>query len=193
MNTNRMEIFSDAVIAIVMTIMVLELQAPSGAELSSLRSVLPVFLSYTLSFVYLSIYWNNHHHMMHVTDHVDGRMLWANLHLLFWLSLIPFATSWMEKTHFAMVPTALYGCILLLAAVAYTLLQRAIISHHGKSSALAEAIGNDFKGRISLVAYILAIPAAFLNVWISIAIYVLVGVMWIIPDARIEKRMQHSH
>lgn len=193
MNKARLEIFSDAVIAIVMTIMVLELKAPEGSDWNALRSTLPVFLSYVMSFVYLSIYWNNHHHMMHVTDHVDGRVLWANLHLLFWLSLVPFATEWMETNHFAALPTALYGAILLLAAIAYSILQTTIVLHHGSNGKLREAIGNDAKGKASLVAYVLAIPLAFFMPWASIAIYVLVGLMWLVPDRRIEKVLQHEH
>lgn len=193
MDTNRLEIFSDAVIAIVMTIMVLELKAPHGTDWSSLQPLAPVFLTYVMSYVYLGIYWNNHHHMMHLTDHVDGKVLWANLHLLFWLSLIPFATGWMQENHFAALPTALYGGVLLCCAAAYSILQSSIIAHHGSTGSLRQAIGNDMKGKISIVAYLIAIPLAFLSMWLSIGIYVLVGCMWLVPDPRIEEKLKHAH
>jgi len=186
MTKGRMEAFSDGVIAILITIMVLELKVPHGTDLQSLRPVLPVFLFYALSFVYLGIYWNNHHHMLHVTEHVDGKILWANLHLLFWLSLVPFATSWMGENHYAALPTAGYGIVLLLAGVAYYILERQIVRLHGPSSKLAEAVGIDFKGVMSIVAYIAAVPLAFVSPWISIAIYVGVALAWFIPDRRIE-------
>ena len=186
MTKGRMEAFSDGVIAILITIMVLELKVPHGTDLQSLRPVLPVFLFYALSFVYLGIYWNNHHHMLHVTEHVDGKILWANLHLLFWLSLVPFATSWMGENHYAALPTAGYGIVLLLAGVAYYILERQIVRLHGPNSKLAEAVGIDFKGVMSIVAYIAAVPLAFVSPWISIAIYVAVAVAWFIPDRRIE-------
>jgi uncharacterized membrane protein len=187
MRTTRLEAFSDGVLAIIITIMVLELRAPHSAELAALRSVLPVFLSYVLSFVYIGIYWNNHHHMMHVTSRVTGGILWANLHLLFWLSLIPFVTAWMGENHFAAVPIATYGAVMLLAGVAYLILQQTIIRSQGPDSVLARAVGRDIKGKISAVAYLLAIPAAFVNQWISGAIYVGVALMWLFPDQRIER------
>jgi uncharacterized membrane protein len=189
MNTTRIEAFSDAVIAIAMTIMVLELKVPHGADLESIRPVLPVFLSYVLSFIYLGIYWNNHHHMLHATHSVNGTVLWANLHLLFWLSLIPFGTAWMGENHFDTLPTAVYGIILLCAAIAYTILQTTIVRHHDKQNQLLkEAVGNDLKGKLSMLLYIAAIPLAFLNAWISCAIYVIVAAIWLVPDPRIEKK-----
>ena len=189
MSTNRLEAFSDGVLAILITIMVLELKVPHGADFSALRPLLPVFLSYVLSFVYLGIYWNNHHHMLHVTERVNGAVLWANLHLLFWLSLIPFATAWTGENHFAPAPTALYGVSLLMPAVAYFLLQRSIIRMQGRSSLLAAAVGKDFKGKASPVLYAAAIPAAFLHPAISNGLYVLVAVMWLLPDRRIERAL----
>jgi uncharacterized membrane protein len=187
MGKGRLEAFSDGVIAIIITIMVLEMKVPHGAELSALRPMLPVFLSYALSFIYVGIYWNNHHHMLHATRQVNGAILWANLHLLFWLSLIPFVTAWMGENHFAPVPAALYGMVLLLAAFAYWILQRAIIAQQGPGSLLAKAVGKDLKGKLSPVFYAAAIPAAFVQQWIAGALYVLVAVMWLIPDRRIEK------
>jgi uncharacterized membrane protein len=187
MGKNRLEAFSDGVLAIIITIMVLELKVPHGTELSALRSLLPVFLSYVLSFVYLAIYWNNHHHMLHATQHVNGPILWANLHLLFWLSLFPFVTGWMGENHFAAMPTALYGVVLLMAAIAYWILQRAIIASQGSDSLLARAVGRDFKGKLSPVLYALAILAAFFEQWFAGAIYVLVALMWLVPDRRIER------
>jgi TMEM175 potassium channel family protein len=186
MKTNRMEAFSDGVLAIIITIMVLELKAPHGPELSVLTPLLPGFVSYVLSFVYIGIYWNNHHHMLHTVRSVSGGILWANLHLLFWLSLFPVSTAWMGENHFAAVPTALYGAVLLVAAIAYWLLQRAIIASQGPDSLLAHTIGRDFKGKASPLLYLVAIPAAFLSPWISASIYVLVALMWLIPDRRIE-------
>ena len=187
MTTNRLEAFSDAVIAILITIMVLELKVPKGASLADLRPVVPVFLTYVLSFVYLAIYWNNHHHMLFVTEQVTGAVLWANMHLLFWLSLVPFVTGWMGENHFASTPTALYGVVLLLAAIAYYILVRAIIAGQGEGSLLAEAIGSDFKGKISIVLYAAAIPTAFVLPWIAYGIYVAVALMWLVPDKRIER------
>jgi uncharacterized membrane protein len=187
MGKDRLEAFSDGVLAIIITIMVLEMKVPHGADLASLRPLLPVFLSYVLSFVYLGIYWNNHHHMLHVTQHVSGGILWANLHLLFWLSLIPFVTGWMGENHFAPAPVALYGVVLLMAAIAYWLLQRAIISRQGRDSLLAVVIGNDIKGKISPALYAIAIPAAFFEPWIAGALYVLVALIWLVPDRRIER------
>ena len=189
METNRLEAFSDGVLAIIITIMVLELKVPHGYDCEALRPVLPIFLSYVLSFIYLGIYWNNHHHLLQAIQHVNGRILWANLHLLFWLSLFPFGMSWMGGNNFATWPVALYGFDLFMAAVAYFILVRALLSLHGTDSALAAALGGDFKGKISIVFYAAAIPLAFVNAWIAFAIYVLVAAMWLIPDSRIEKTM----
>ena len=188
MNKTRLEAFSDAVIAIIMTVMVLELRIPQGADLEALKPLLPVFLAYVLSFIYLGIYWNNHHHMLQATRKVNGKVLWANLHLLFWLSLIPFVTGWMGENNFEPLPTAVYGCILLLAGFSYTILQNKLVHHtDGENSVLGLAIGHDLKGKLSLVAYLLAIPLAFVNEHISHVIYVLVAMMWFIPDRRIER------
>ncbi len=189
MGTSRLEAFSDGVLAIIITIMVLELKIPRGADLNALFPLIPVFLSYILSFVYLGIYWNNHHHMLHVTREVNGGILWANLHLLFWLSLTPFVTGWMGENHFAAAPTALYGAVLLMAAIAYWILQQTIIKAHGKDSLLAVAIGTDFKGKISPVLYAVAIPSAYFYQWIAGGIYVLVALIWLIPDRRIERAL----
>lgn len=189
MKKGRLEAFSDAVIAILMTIMVLELKIPHGTDLESVRPLLPVFLTYVLSFIYIGIYWNNHHHMFHATDHVNGKILWANMHLLFWLSLIPFTTGWMGENHFAPLPTAAYGVVLLCAAVSYTILQTLIVSEEGEHSKLAEAVGRDRKGKLSMLLYIVAISLAFVNEWISDALYVLVALIWLVPDRRIEKTL----
>jgi TMEM175 potassium channel family protein len=186
MTTSRLEAFSDGVIAIIITIMVLELHAPEETDLAALRPVLPGLLTYLLSFVYLGIYWNNHHHMLHVTESVNGAILWANLHLLFWLSLIPFVTSWLGDSHGAPWPTALYGIVLLLAAIAYTVLQQAIIHLHGRSSALATAVGRDFKGKFSIAGYASAIAMAFALPWVAELLYVAIALVWVIPDRRIE-------
>ncbi|HQT27080.1 MAG TPA: TMEM175 family protein [Burkholderiales bacterium] len=186
MKSNRLEAFSDGVLAIIITIMVLELKAPPGANLPALKPMLPGFLSYVLSFVYIGIYWNNHHHMLHTVDKVSGGMLWANLHLLFWLSLFPLATAWMGENHFAPVPVALYGFVLLMAAIAYWLLQWTIISSQGEHSVLRRAIGKDYKGLSSPLLYLIAIPAAFLSPWISESLYVFVALLWLVPDRRIE-------
>ncbi|HEX6614664.1 MAG TPA: TMEM175 family protein [Gemmatimonadales bacterium] len=183
----RMEAFSDGVLAIIITIMVLELRPPHGVELATLRPLLPVFLSYVLSFVYLGIYWNNHHHLLHVTHRVTGGVLWANLHLLFWLSLVPFVTAWMGENHFAAVPTALYGVVLLLAGLAYLLLQLEILRVEGPGSVLAVAVGRDVKGKLSPVLYLLAIGLAFVDPGLSDAVYALVALMWLVPDRRIER------
>ncbi|MEH2464165.1 TMEM175 family protein [Nostoc sp.] len=185
----RLEAFSDGVIAIIITIMVLEIKVPHGFNLAALRPLIPVFISYVISFIYIGIYWNNHHHLLQAVRHVNGRILWANLHLLFWLSLIPFVTGWMGENNFAPVPVAFYGAVLLLAAIAYFILTRTLILHHGKDSALAIAVGGDFKGKISLVFYALAIPLAFVNSWFACALYVLVAFIWLIPDRRIEKTL----
>ena len=187
MGTTRLEAFSDGVLAIVITIMVLELKIPHGTEPAALRPLLPVFLSYVLSFVYVGIYWNNHHHMLHVTGRVSGSVLWANLHLLFWLSLIPFVTGWMGENHFAPVPVALYGVVLLMAAIAYLILQGRIIAAEGPDSRLARATRRDLKGRLSPVFYLIAIGAAFVAPWISGVIYVASALIWLIPDRRIER------
>jgi uncharacterized membrane protein len=183
----RIEAFSDGVLAIVITIMVLELRAPHGEELSVLQPLWPVFLSYILSFVYIGIYWNNHHHMIHTVQRATGGILWANLHLLFWLSVVPFVTGWMGENHFAAGPTALYGFVLLMAAISYWILQLTIVKSQGKDSILKKAIGGDWKGNVSPILYIIAIPSAFLSPGISLALYVLVALIWIVPDKRIEK------
>jgi len=185
----RVEAFSDGVIAILITIMVLELKVPHGTGFEALRPLLPAFLSYALSFVFLGIYWNNHHHLWQVVRHVNGRILWANLHLLFWLSLIPFVTGWMGENHFAALPVALYGVVLLFAGVAYFILTRVLIAHHERDSALAKAIGDDFKGRISVAIYAVGILLAFARPWIACALYVAVAMLWLIPDPRIEKAL----
>jgi len=187
MQKNRLEAFSDGVIAIIITIMVLEMKVPHGTDLAALRPLLPVFLSYVLSFIYVGIYWNNHHHLLHAARHVSGGIMWANLHLLFWLSLIPFVTGWMGENHFAPLPTAVYGAALLMPALAYYLLQMAIMRTQGANSSLAKLLGNDIKGKISPVLYVTAIALAFVSPWISCGIYVLVALMWLIPDRRIEK------
>ena len=187
MGKSRLEAFSDGVIAILITIMVLELKVPHGESLAALAPLLPVFLSYVLSFVYLGIYWNNHHHMLLATQRVTGPVLWANLHLLFWLSLVPFTTGWMGENHFAAAPTALYGAVLLMAAVAYWILQRLIVSSEGNDSLLERAIGSDWKGKLSPLLYLVAILLAYRAQWISQAIYVLVALLWLVPDRRIER------
>jgi uncharacterized membrane protein len=187
MGKGRFEAFSDGVFAIIITIMVLELKVPHGAELAALTPLLPVFLCYVVSFVYVGIYWNNHHHMLHAASKVSGGILWANLHLLFWLSLIPFVTGWMGENHFAALPVALYGVVLLMAGLAYFILAQALARHHGKESKLAIALGKDYKGLVSMVVYLIAIPMAFVNPWVSCGAYVLVAIMWFIPDRRIER------
>jgi uncharacterized membrane protein len=189
MEKGRLEAFSDGVIAIIITIMVLELKVPHGNDLAALRPLIPVFLSYVLSFVFIGIYWNNHHHLLQATRHVNGFILWANLHLLFWLSLIPFATGWMGENNFAALPVALYGVVLLLAAIAYYILTRTLINRHGKDSALATAINRDFKGKLSMVFYLVAIILSFVNSWLSCSIYILVAIIWLIPDRRIERSL----
>ncbi len=192
MGKGRLEAFSDGVIAVIITIMVLEMKPPHGVELSALIPVLPVFLSYVLSFIYVGIYWNNHHHLLHCAERVSGGVLWANLHLLFWLSLIPFVTGWMGENHFAASPMALYGLVLLMSALAFVVLQRAIQRLHGPGSLLARAVGANFKGKISLVLYAASIGVAFLSPWLSGAGYVLVAAMWLIPDRRIEKMLAEA-
>jgi uncharacterized membrane protein len=190
MGKNRLEAFSDGVMAIIITIMVLELKVPHGETFESLIPLLPVFLSYVLSFVYVGIYWNNHHHMLHTVSRVSGSVLWANLHLLFWLSLFPFATGWMGENNFAALPCALYGAVLLMAAGAYWLLQQAIIATQGPDSVLRRAVGSDWKGKLSPVFYVVAIVATIWSPWISAAIYVSVALIWLIPDRRIERALQ---
>ena len=187
MTKGRLEAFSDGVIAILITIMVLGLNVPRGADLAALLPLAPVFLSYLLSFIYLAIYWNNHHHLLQAIERVDGRVLWANMHLLFWLSLVPFATAWVGENQFAALPVALYGAILFLAAVAYFLLVRALIALHGSESVIAVAVGSDFKGKISIVIYVAAVLLAFVKPWIACGLYVGVAILWLIPDQRIEK------
>ena len=185
----RLEAFSDGVIAILITIMVLELKVPPGGDWEALRRLTPVFLVYVLSFVFLGIYWNNHHHMMHAAQRINGKVLWANLHLLFWLSLVPSVTGWMGENHFAPLPTAVYGCVLLLSGVAYTILQAALVAAQGPGSQLAAAVGGDLKGKLSMVLYALAIPLAFVRPWIADGIYVFVALLWLVPDPRIESQL----
>jgi uncharacterized membrane protein len=192
MGKERLAAFSDGVIAIIITIMVLELKIPHGDDWSVLAGVAPMFVSYVLSFVYLAIYWNNHHHLLHTVTRVDGLILWANSHLLFWLSLIPAATAWMGDNFLAPIPTAVYGVTLLMPAIAYNLLQRAILHRHGAQSVLAHALGSDIKGKVSPVLYAAAIALAFLNSWLSIALYVLVAAIWFVPDRRIENVLRES-
>jgi uncharacterized membrane protein len=192
MGRGRLEAFSDGVLAIIITIMVLELKVPHGVDLTALAPLIPIFLSYVLSFIFIGIYWSNHHHLLHAVRHVNGRILWANLHLLFWLSLIPFVTGWMGENHFTAWPVAFYGAVLLFAAIAYFILARVLISYHEKDSALAKAIGKDFKGKISVVFYAVAIPLSFVNSWLACALYVLVAIMWLVPDRRIEKALTES-
>ena len=193
MGTNRLEAFSDGVLAIIITIMVLELKVPHEATLDALKPVLPVLLSYILSFVYVGIYWNNHHHMLHVTERVDGAILWANLHLLFWLSLFPFATAWMGENHFERIPTAAYGFVLLMAAIAYFILAHAILRREGRDSVLGRAFGSDWKGKISPILYIVAIGLTFVSQWLAQAVYVLVAIIWLVPDRRIERTLADSN
>jgi uncharacterized membrane protein len=190
MSRSRLEAFSDGVIAVLITILVLELKVPHGVDAAALAPMLPVFLSYVLSFVFLGIYWNNHHHMLHMADRINGKILWANLHLLFWLSLTPFVTAWMGENGAASLPVAVYGAVLLLAAVAYTILQNTIITSQGPDSKLKAAVRGDRKGKISLLAYVAAIPLAFFDRRISIALYVAVALMWLVPDRRIESRIE---
>ena len=192
MGSNRLEAFSDGVIAIIITVMVLEMKVPHGSDLGALLPVVPVFLCYVLSFIYLGIYWNNHHHMLHTTRTVTGAILWANLHLLFWLSLIPFATGWMGENHFAAAPAALYGCVLLMASIAYFILQQRIIASQGPDSLLKKAVGGDWKGKLSPLLYALAIVLAFWQPALSMGLYILVALIWLIPDRRIERILDHS-
>ncbi|WP_179674843.1 TMEM175 family protein [Duganella sp. 1224] len=190
MGKGRLEAFSDGVIAIIITIMVLELKVPHGADWAALKELVPVFGSYVLSFIYVGIFWNNHHHMLHASSVVNGRVLWANLHLLFWLSLLPFATGWMGENEFAPLPVALYGAMLFMCAAAYTLLEKSLIAINRHDAVLGQAVGKEVKGIASVVLYLLAIPAAYLHVWISFALYALVALLWFIPDRRIEARLR---
>jgi len=190
MKTNRLEAFSDGVLAIIITIMVLEMKVPHTVDLAGLKPVLPVFLSYVLSFIYLGIYWNNHHHLFQATEQASGGILWANLHLLFWLSLFPFTTGWMGENGFASTPTAVYGFVLLMAAIAYLILERAIIAKEGRESLVAQAVGQDRKGRLSGALNFVAIPLAFVSPWIACGLYVLVALLWLIPDPRIERKLE---
>ncbi|HXJ90843.1 MAG TPA: TMEM175 family protein [Candidatus Binatia bacterium] len=192
MNKGRLEAFSDGVLAVVITVMVLEMKSPRGTSLAALKPVIPVLLTYVLSFVYIGIYWNNHHHLLHATQRVNGLTLWANLHLLFWLSLVPFTTAWMGENHFDSWPIAVYGIVLLLAGVAYFILTRALIKLHGQGSTLATSIGRDRKGKTSIAIYAAAVPLAFLKPWIAAVCYVAVALMWLLPDQRIEKRIAQS-
>ncbi len=190
MHKGRLEAFSDGVLAIIITIMVLELKVPHGSSFAALAPLLPVFLSYALSFVYIAIYWNNHHHMFQTVQRVNGAILWANMHLLFWLSLVPFVTGWMGENHFAALPCAFYGIVLLMAAVSYFILQHAIIAEHGRDSVLAKALGRDIKSKISLASYVAGVASSFISVWIALALYVAVALIWLIPDRRIEKSLR---
>ena len=192
MGKGRLEAFSDGVIAIIITIMVLEMKVPRGESFAALRPLLPVFLSYVLSFLYVGIYWNNHHHMLHATTRVTGSILWANLHLLFWLSLFPFATGWMGQNHFALPPSALYGFVLLMAGIAYFILQQAIIVSQGPSSVLRKAIGSDWKGKVSPILYVAGIVSSLFSSWMAQAIYVFVALLWLIPDRRIEHALRQT-
>lgn len=190
MKKGRMEAFSDGVIAILITIMVLELSVPEESTLEALQPLIPTLLSYALSFVFLGIYWNNHHHLLQAADQVNGRVLWANIHLLFWLSLVPFTTAWMGENEFAKWPVAMYGLVLLLAGFAYFILSQALVAHHGQDSVLAEAVSQDSKGKASVVMYLIAIPLAFVSPWLAGGLYIAVAAMWLIPDRRIEKVMK---
>jgi uncharacterized membrane protein len=192
MTKTRLEAFSDGVIAILITIMMLDFKVPHGYGLEALRPLVPVFLNYALSFVFLGIYWNNHHHLLHAATRINGRILWANLHLLFWLSLVPFVTNWMGENHAASLPTAAYGVVLLASAVAFTILLREIVQHEGEHSTLAEAVGSDRKGKISVALYASAIPLAYVGPWIAQALYVAVALIWLVPDPRIESRLQRQ-
>ena len=193
MSKTRLEAFSDGVIAILITIMVLELKVPHGVTFDVMRPKIPIFLTYVLSYVYLGIYWNNHHHLIHIARGINGKILWANLHLLFWLSLVPFVTGWMGENHAASLPTATYGAVMLLAAIAYTILQALIIAEEGKDSRLSQAVGKDIKGKLSGALYMVSIPLAFLHPFISIAIFALVALIWLVPDPRIETQLRQDH
>jgi uncharacterized membrane protein len=190
MTKGRLEAFTDGVIAVIITIMVLEMKVPHGADTTALRPLLPIFLAYVLSFVYVAIYWTNHHHMFHAVHHVTGATLWANLHLLFWLSLVPFVTGWMNENHYAPVTVAAYGAVLLFSALSYTILVRVLLRHHGPDSVFARAVGSDLKGNLSLLAYVAAVPLAYVSVWISLALYAGVALAWLVPDRRFERLLQ---
>jgi uncharacterized membrane protein len=190
MNKSRLEAFSDGVLAVIITVMVLEMKSPQGTDLAALKPVVPVFLTYVLSFVYVGIYWNNHHHLLHATQRVNGVTLWANLHLLFWLSLVPFTTAWMGQNHFATWPVAVYGMVLLLAATAYFILAKTLIKLHGRNSTLATSLGRDRKGKISIAIYAVGIPLAFVKAWVAGACYVIVAIIWLVPDRRIERKVE---
>ena len=190
MKTSRLEAFSDGVLAIIITIMVLELKVPHGVELAALNPLLPRLLSYVLSFIYVGIYWNNHHHLFQATEQVSGGILWANLHLLFWLSLFPFTTGWMGENELAAIPTAVYGFVLLMAAIAYVILEHAIIAKEGRDSLVAQAVGREWKGKLSLVLYVAAIPLAFVSSWIASGLYAFAALLWLIPDRRIERQLE---
>ena len=192
MGKNRLEAFSDGVLAIIITIMVLELRAPHGDTFAALGALLPTFVSYALSFIYIAIYWNNHHHMLHAAKKVNGPILWANTHLLFWLSLVPFATAWMGGNHFAARPVALYGVVLLMAALAYHLLSQCLIHYHGRGSLLETAVGGDFKGKASIVIYAAAVLLSFANRWVGFALYWVVALIWLVPDRRVERILAHQ-
>jgi uncharacterized membrane protein len=187
MGKSRLEAFSDGVIAVIITIMVLEMKVPHGDDIAALQPLVPIFVSYILSYLYVGIYWNNHHHMLHAVKTVNGPVLWANLHLLFWLSLIPFVTDWMGENHFAGMPVAVYGSVLLMSGIAYFILSRLLIRHDGANSVLASAVGKDFKGKISVVIYVVAIALSFQNRWVALGLYFFVAFMWLIPDRRIER------
>jgi uncharacterized membrane protein len=189
----RLEAFSDGVIAVIITIMVLDMKVPQGSDLAALRASVPVFLAYALSFANVGIFWNNHHHMLHITERINGMVLWANLFLLFWLSLVPFVIRWMDDTHFAPMPTAAYGVVLVLSAIAYILLERSIIACNGPHSKLARAVGRDTKAKLSLLIYVSAIPLAFVHSWIALALYVVVAMTWFIPDRRIESIVESKN
>lgn len=191
MKTTRLEAFSDGVLAIIITIMVLELKVPHAVELSALKPLLPVLLSYVLSFIYIGIYWNNHHHLFQATEQVSGGILWANLHLLFWLSLFPFTTGWIGENGPTAIPTAVYGFVLLMASIAYVVLERAIIANEGRDSLVARAVGGEWKGKLSLALYVAAIPLAFVSPWIAAGLYVFVALLWLVPDPRIERKLEN--
>lgn len=193
MTKSRLEAFSDGVLAIVITIMVLEMKVPHDPSLDALKPIFPVFLSYILSFIYVGIYWNNHHHLFQAVKTIKGGVLWANLHLLFWLSLVPFASGWMGENHFAALPTALYGAVLLGAAVAYSIMVRILLRHHGGESVLARAIGSDLKGNLSMLSYVVGLALAFVQPWMAWAIYILIAIVWLIPDRRIERTLDADH
>jgi len=192
MTKGRLEAFTDGVLAIIITIMVLELKVPHGGDFEDLKPLFPIFISYVMSFIYLAIYWNNHHHMLQTVRHVTGKILWANMHLLFWLSMVPFVTGWMGENHFTPASVFLYGAVLLGAAIAYFILQNLIVKSHGKDSILSKALGKDLKGKMSPVLYIIGMVSAFFNVWISGAVFILVAIMWLIPDTRIERTLKNE-